>query len=106
MQTREHFDLVGMAYFHRSPPTGFRMRFIRALGSRALRRPNTRGRPPIEIGWVIDRIPAGLAEHRPAADYRQLCKPLPRARETIMIGDVGGSVDAAEKALALSGYTG
>src|SRR5262245_51077796 len=35
--------------------------------------PDPRLRPAIEIGWVIDRISAGLAEHRPAADHRQLC---------------------------------
>ena len=100
MQTREHFDLVAMARSRRSPPTGFPMRFAGGLGSRALRGPNTRRRPTIQIGRVIDRIPAGLAEHRPAADHRQLCKPLPRAREAITIGDVGSCVGAAQVTVA------
>src|SRR6516165_10343485 len=91
---------VAMVRSHRLPSTGFRMRFTGGLGSRALRRPDPRLRPAIEIGWVIDRISAGLAEHRPAADHRQLCKPLPRARETITIGDVGSGVGAAQITVA------
>src|SRR5262249_10217538 len=54
-------------------------------------------RPSVQLARLIDRITARLAEHRPPADHRQLGEPLPRARETISLGDICRGVGAAEE---------